>query len=309
MPLRTALLKKLKQRGNKTVAQCPACAEDGGDKHGQHLVIYADGRFGCVANPGDRAHRRRIAELAGDPTRQANAWTIKLRGKVVMASSEPKSPAVVILTSLARENFKKPKPSEQHPSETSDTTQAGAVQLVQVPDTDISDGVKTLTRIENRDTQTASTTVQDISSAISLPSPSVLSEDIVAIACRMFGGRVVTVRDSPRPGSPHLAGWRRSGQRVYLGTEAQWNHNMRAAVMRQPSSGKHDPGAWLAVAQQVETGEYEGADRSTVEGLVIGLRGIPHPLARRALEWLRPHSATPQPRTFPGQRARQKQDA
>jgi hypothetical protein len=33
-------------------------------------------------------------------------------------------------------------------------------------------------------------------------------------------------------------------------------------------------------------GEFSGCDRSTRESLVIGLRSIPHPLPRRALEHL-----------------------
>ena len=59
-------LQNAKARGNKIVARCPACAEAGNDKAGNHLIIYKDGRFGCVAFAGDKAHRQRIAELVGD---------------------------------------------------------------------------------------------------------------------------------------------------------------------------------------------------------------------------------------------------
>ena len=49
------------------VAQCPACAADGHDQTGRnHLVIYPDGKFGCVANAEDKSHRKRIIELVGD---------------------------------------------------------------------------------------------------------------------------------------------------------------------------------------------------------------------------------------------------
>jgi hypothetical protein len=47
---------------------------------------------------------------------------------------------------------------------------------------------------------------------------------------------------------------------------------------------------WLNIARQVmddADGEFAGADRSTVESLTIGLRGINHPLCRRALERLK----------------------
>jgi hypothetical protein len=44
---------------------------------------------------------------------------------------------------------------------------------------------------------------------------------------------------------------------------------------------------WLHVAKQVLAGEFVGCDGSTRESLVIGLRGILHPLCKRALEQLR----------------------
>lgn len=44
-----------------------------------------------------------------------------------------------------------------------------------------------------------------------------------------------------------------------------------------------DCAPWLHVAKQVLAGEFFGADQSTVESLIIGLRGIPHPLCQRAL--------------------------
>lgn len=47
-------------------ARCPACAEFGHDRKGEHLRIYADGRFGCCVHPKDREHRKRIFALAGD---------------------------------------------------------------------------------------------------------------------------------------------------------------------------------------------------------------------------------------------------
>ena len=60
-------LENARSDGARKVARCPACAEIGADKKGEHLVIYKDGRFGCVINPGPEgaAHRRRILELVG----------------------------------------------------------------------------------------------------------------------------------------------------------------------------------------------------------------------------------------------------
>jgi hypothetical protein len=62
-------LKNVCTRSGKTIAGCPACAELGQDRKCEHLVISADGRFGCVIYPGDgpeaKEHRRRIFALCG----------------------------------------------------------------------------------------------------------------------------------------------------------------------------------------------------------------------------------------------------
>lgn len=48
-----------------------------------------------------------------------------------------------------------------------------------------------------------------------------------------------------------------------------------------------DCAPWLHIARQILAEEFDGADRSTVESLTIGVRNIPHPLCRRALEHLK----------------------
>ncbi|MBI3417985.1 MAG: hypothetical protein HY043_22065 [Verrucomicrobia bacterium] len=40
---------------------------------------------------------------------------------------------------------------------------------------------------------------------------------------------------------------------------------------------------WLHIARQILAGEFEGAHRSTLESLIIGLRSIAHPDCRRAI--------------------------
>src|SRR5262249_38664639 len=45
---------------------CPACAEVGQDRKGEHLRISHDGKFGCCVFPGERKHRSRIFALAGE---------------------------------------------------------------------------------------------------------------------------------------------------------------------------------------------------------------------------------------------------
>jgi hypothetical protein len=70
MSLDISKLEHVHAHGGKTTARCPACAEGGHDQSGEHLVINADGSFGCVVYPGDsteaKAHRKRIFALCGD---------------------------------------------------------------------------------------------------------------------------------------------------------------------------------------------------------------------------------------------------
>lgn len=62
-------LEKVRRRGCKIVARCPACAEIGADHTGEHLYIADEGRgrYACVVNPGSGGadHRKRIWALAG----------------------------------------------------------------------------------------------------------------------------------------------------------------------------------------------------------------------------------------------------
>jgi len=72
MSLNLGKLESLKLRGEKIIARCPACAEEGADKSCEHLFIADGGRgpFGCVAfaGPAGDQHRKRIFELVGITT-------------------------------------------------------------------------------------------------------------------------------------------------------------------------------------------------------------------------------------------------
>jgi hypothetical protein len=66
-------------------ARCPACAEEGRDRKGEHLKIYSDGRFGCCVHPADREHRKRIFLLAGERDHQPR--TIEVRSTKISAGN------------------------------------------------------------------------------------------------------------------------------------------------------------------------------------------------------------------------------
>lgn len=88
MPLDLKKLENLVALGDGSAqARCPACAEQGQDKKGEHLRIYPDGRFGCCVFPGDREHRRRIFTLAGERGRRG----IKVRVAVAKAEGPVQS--------------------------------------------------------------------------------------------------------------------------------------------------------------------------------------------------------------------------
>ena len=71
MSLDVKKLERARELGNGVIqARCPACASGGGDKAGEHLRIYPDGRFGCCVHPKDREHRRQIFALAGERVRR-----------------------------------------------------------------------------------------------------------------------------------------------------------------------------------------------------------------------------------------------
>ena len=66
----------------------------------------------------------------------------------------------------------------------------------------------------------------------------------------------------------------------------------------RPEQPRPDPTAslppgclpWIHVAAQVLAGEFDGADKSTVQSLAIGLHRIPHPQCRKALALLQTYS-------------------
>lgn len=57
------------------IARCPACASEGNDRKGEHLIVFPDGRFGCVlypaGDPNSGDHRKLIWDLVGVPFRRA----------------------------------------------------------------------------------------------------------------------------------------------------------------------------------------------------------------------------------------------
>src|SRR5512146_1697517 len=83
MSLDVAKLEKVRElTGGVVQARCPACAEGGGDRKGEHLRIYPDGRYGCCVHPKDGEHRKRVFALAGSlrtATGKPRTFTLRLK--------------------------------------------------------------------------------------------------------------------------------------------------------------------------------------------------------------------------------------
>jgi hypothetical protein len=88
MSLNLNKLEKVRKLENGIVqARCPACAEGGADRAGNHLRIMADGRFGCCIHPKSGEHRKRIFALAGEKS----PGTFTVRVKVAKVAVEAQS--------------------------------------------------------------------------------------------------------------------------------------------------------------------------------------------------------------------------
>jgi hypothetical protein len=81
-----ALEDRAAQNDGSIVARCPACAQAGHDNTGNHLIVYPDGKFGCVARPKDKEHNREILRLVGQEGGR-RAYTIDIKPLVIPPST------------------------------------------------------------------------------------------------------------------------------------------------------------------------------------------------------------------------------
>ena len=93
--------------GGKTTAQCPVCAADGGDAKGEHLIIYPDGKFGCVVCPKDKAHNKAVLQLVGAHGQGGGGPTCRLTVRPVRVEESR------VLLKVGRLGRVKPSPNEK----------------------------------------------------------------------------------------------------------------------------------------------------------------------------------------------------
>ena len=101
MSLDFSKLENMKHQNGVTTARCPACAEEGRDRKGNHLFINNDGRFSCVCSPGKdgHSHRSRIFELVGV---KEHSGPINIKIKEVKRAKAPEVIESNILGRLGR---------------------------------------------------------------------------------------------------------------------------------------------------------------------------------------------------------------
>jgi hypothetical protein len=75
----------------------------------------------------------------------------------------------------------------------------------------------------------------------------------------------------------------------FVRTLRQHKGELLAWLETRASGLSEDCASWLHVARQVLAGEFDDADRSTVESLIFGLRSITHPTCRGAFQRLNQH--------------------
>lgn len=86
MGLDISKLENIQQKPDGTIiAACPACRAGGADQKGEHLIIYPNGKFGCVVNQGDSKHRRDIFRLNARAQRR---YSVELKPRKITARQE-----------------------------------------------------------------------------------------------------------------------------------------------------------------------------------------------------------------------------
>ena len=104
MSLDVSKLEKVRElAGGIVQARCPACAEGGHDRAGEHLRIYPDGRFGCCVHPKDGEHRKRIWALVG--VRKPGTFTLRVKTPPAMPKTRSVKTAIAGFGTLGTANF------------------------------------------------------------------------------------------------------------------------------------------------------------------------------------------------------------
>ncbi|MEI8291760.1 MAG: hypothetical protein WCH99_20015 [Verrucomicrobiota bacterium] len=108
MSLDVAKLEKVRElAGGIVQARCPACAEGGNDRKGEHLRIYPDGKFGCCVHPKEGDHRKRIWALVG--VRKPGNFSLRLKSPPAMSAATSVK-AVLVMPRQPSPGFQPPSP-------------------------------------------------------------------------------------------------------------------------------------------------------------------------------------------------------
>jgi hypothetical protein len=125
MSLDVSKLEKARElAGGMVQARCPACAEGGHDRTGEHLRIYPDGRFGCCVHPKDGGHRKRIFALVG--VQKSGSFTLRLATPPAMTAAQSVKAALTgFSVRTLRTAISEPVATELMPSQVSQDSDSG----------------------------------------------------------------------------------------------------------------------------------------------------------------------------------------
>ena len=160
MSLDAAKLENVRElAGGIVQARCPACAEDGHDRTGEHLRIYPDGRFGCCVHPKDKEHRKRIFALAGRKLHRSSPGTFTVRIKTSAAGTTAKSVKAALVISSLPAPSAEPRHGGQSPAPASTGDGLGTLGT---PETELENGVRGVRAVSPDDSRTPRTGISEL---------------------------------------------------------------------------------------------------------------------------------------------------
>lgn len=94
MSLDRTRLENVRFRGGKLIARCPACAESGADRSGDHLAVFESGAYHCLLYPKGDPHQRRIWDLLGTLSPGAHPAPVRPPARKIAIKPRPSIPAL-----------------------------------------------------------------------------------------------------------------------------------------------------------------------------------------------------------------------
>jgi hypothetical protein len=272
MPLRTDRLENAKERNGKLTARCPACAAAGQDATGNHLVVFPDGKFGCVANPGDSLHRQEIFRLIGDHT--------SCQPPIPALKPKAAGPVRKVIRTVNLDNLAR---SPRQFSGSPENSDNGNTKLVRLPhhfpiEIQEKDNCNSIERLSSPDS------VVDVGKCRGERTNSMAC--VAPDASNLFKDHVIYgLGTGANTTNQYLEVFRTEpvlGERPTLNARAELNSQDHGGPLLPEGPGQRihrervTVTAWLRIAEEILLRDFEKApaDKSTIDSWKIGLRSL-----------------------------------